>query len=147
MGSVGASKSKLTIPDIPSTTDPTLQKAEGKTIKVSASTWTIKNDDGKTAGMIRGIRSLKTESTGQQSQNFADLKRMGFTQSELMDNLKNLFKYNGQFVYTMDMNHYNNKAKYGNINEFEQRQWEKDVEFLDKLKDKNIAVVKIGRRG
>lgn len=148
MGSVG-NKSKLTIPDVQSTTDSTLSKADGKTVKVSAGTWTIKDENGKTAGMIRNIRSLKVESDNarQQFQIFSDLKKMGFTQSEIMDNIKNLFRYDGKYVYLMDMHHYNNKAKYGNFDENEQKRWEKDVDFLNKLKGKNIEVVKVGRRG
>lgn len=59
----------------------TMQELEGKRVKISAGTITVKDADGKTRGMVKGIRTRERLNAGERLDFFAKAKAAGVWQA------------------------------------------------------------------
>lgn len=154
MGSLGAKDSgngkgenvfELTVNNKP---DESLARAESFNVKASASTWTLKDENGKTRGMIRGITQFRNLQTREQFDISNKLKNLGVDRTDVMrhDIAGEFYSYDKQPVYAMNQDYFDHHAKYGFINEEERQRFNERKAFINSLNDKGVKIVKI-RKG
>lgn len=148
MGSVGNTTTfNLTVNSKP---DEALARAEGddKRIGISVNTWTIRNaETDKTMGMVRGIRSLSDAPPRVQFDIMSDLRKRGIDREDVMKNMGDFYVRDNKVVYAMDERYFRSYAN-SKLNQYEneRRKFKERTDFINKLNDAGVTIVRINRR-
>lgn len=110
-----------------------------KKVKVSAHSITVKNDDGKTTGIVRNIVPYKDLQTSEQMKYWRQIREYGMFDSEC---LKRLVAYEGVLYYLNNLNpleFYETYCENREGFECERENYEKRKAFVNKVAE--IATV------
>lgn len=78
------------------------QDISGKRIIVSAHTITVKNQEGKTAGMVRNISTLDNIQPNKQLDFSSKLRKAGLSREIMMKYLDKIIVYEGELFFLVD---------------------------------------------
>lgn len=80
----------------------TMQDLEGKSVKLSARTITVKDSDGKTRGMVRGVCPFKGLPSSRQFDAFQIVKKSGIWGNSVCPDLINCVFMDGGTLYYLN---------------------------------------------
>ena len=126
----------------------TLARAEKYDVKVSPNSWTLRDKSTNAPkGTIRDIKSLKSLQTKQLFDVTSQLKSLGLSHSEIMDNLDNLFVFGKTPVFMLNTQYFDHHDKHGFFSDSEKDKYNNKVDFIKKLNDKGITIVSTRKLG
>ena len=155
MGSIGAKENKTPQSNtfeinVKSKPDEALARVEADNMYVSTSkggnSWTMKDENGKTRGIIRGIRGLREEGIRVQSQVMTDLRNRGLDRADVMKYYGDFYVRDGKPVYAMNRGYFKDYERVLNKYERERERYKELTTFINKLNDAGVTIVKIRRR-